>query len=306
MSYFYFFKNDGKCKWMINEIEKYYPKYLRDPIDFKGKKVKFYTILKWVFRNNKGANLKWAEESGLNYVNTIDELPEGAGIYTTGYDADLVELEEARKKGIPIIEHPCPWVREIRRQLQEMNTDTHQCIFMVDRDHMIYECYHTIFPEDIIIIQNNNYKEEIRKHKNKKPIHLIIYSVFRKKEVKRVINFIRTDYPHPDNKLDGYKKTLCMWIRQGLLEEIEEAVKEKKLDEVWVVCSSERDRSTTSIISEIRETGAKPIVIKKLEDIPEKIDDNLRVGVLLAPIPLSKGIGNIINIIKEEYVMVKV
>ena len=67
MSYFYFFKNDGKCKWMINEIKKNYPKYLCDPIEFEGKKVKFYAILNWNLKEGKGANLKWVEESGTNY-----------------------------------------------------------------------------------------------------------------------------------------------------------------------------------------------------------------------------------------------
>lgn len=302
MAQFYLFENDGECNWMQNEIEEYYPKYLKEPIDFQGRKVKFYGILEWVFGKKRGVNIEWLNEMNLNYVNSIDDLPVGAGIFTTGYDADLVELEEARKKGIPIIEHPCPWIKQLRKQLQNVNHESHQCVFMIDTDHMVHDCYKSIFPDDLIIIQPDNYIEKIKNNKNEKPLQFLTYATFREKDAVRVIEYINKYYPHKENILDGYKKTLCMWTKQGLLEEIESSIKRKQLDEIWVVCSSEVDRSTMSIINEIRENGSKPVIIKTEQDIPQSIKEDSTIGVLLAPIPLSTKGRNIINIIKERYV----
>lgn len=301
MAYLYFFKKDGSCKWMQKEINENYPKYLREPIEYNGKKIKFYVILNWVFKKSIGANLKWINELKLNYVNTINELPEDAGIYVTGYDADLLELEQVKKKNIPIIEHPCPWIKKLRDQLYNVNKTTHQCIFLIDNDHLIFECYKYIFPEDIIIINTDNYKEEIKNKKSNKPIHFITYSTFRENDVKRIIDFINKFYYHPDNILNGYKKSLCQWTKQGLLEEIREEITNKKLDEIWIICSSEHNRSTKSIINEINENNTKSIIIKNEDDMPKNISGNKRIGILEAPIPLPKNINILKDKIKKKY-----
>jgi len=301
MSYFYFFKKDGQCKWMIKEEKENYPKYLTKPVDYNGEKIKFYAIANWVLRDNKGANLEWANELKLNYVQSINDLPEGAGIYITGYDSDIEEYNYIKKKGIPLIDNPCPWIRELRNQLLNVNIKTHQIILMIIKGHMVYDCFKTVFPDDIIIIEPHNFKEEITKKKNNKPVHLLVYAAFRQKDVEKVINFINLNYPNKNNNLDGYKKTLCMWTKQGLFEEIEEKVIEKKLDEIWIICSSERDTSTTSIIREVNDNDVKPVIIKNETDIPKSINDNLNIGVLIAGIPLSTRVKNFINIIKKRF-----
>jgi 4-hydroxy-3-methylbut-2-enyl diphosphate reductase IspH len=301
MMHVYFFENDGQCSWIQKELKEQIPKYLREVIDYNGTKIKFYLILKWIMSNTRGANLKALDEMGLNYVETIEHLPKGAGIYITGYDADVQELEQVRKAGVPIIERPCPWVRQLRTQIMETNSDSHQCIIMIDKDHMVYDCYKSIFPMDTIIVEIDNYKEEIKIHKNEKPVHFLVYATFRKKDAERVIDYINRNFNHPDNILDGYHRTLCNWTRQGLLEEINCEIASRNLQEIWVICSSEGDRSTISILEEVRESGAKPIIIKDSNDIPEKIDDDLRFGVLFAPIPLSTKVKKIKSTIKERF-----
>ena len=301
MSYFYFFKKDGECKWMRDQSTNVYPKYIRDPIEYNGEYIKFYGILNWIYRHNKGVNLDWVNNLSFNYVNTINDLPEGAGVYITGYDADLDDVKTLKKRGVPIIENPCPWIKQLRNQLLEVNTKTHQIILMIIKGHMVYDCYKSAFPDDIIIIEPENFIEEINKNKNKKPIHLLVYAAFREKDAKNVIDFINKNYYHPDNNLDGYKKTICMWSKQGLFEEIKMKVKEYNLDEIWIICSNKGDTSTKSIIRETIENEAIPIIIIKEEDIPKKIDPNLRAGVLLAGVPLSEKVRNFKNFINEKF-----
>lgn len=301
MNELFYFKNDGNCKWMNSEIENSFPKYLHEPVEFQGKPVKFYLILNWISSRKRGANPTFLDEQGVNYVKTIYDLPEGAGIYTTGYDADLVELEIVKKKGIPVIESPCPWIKKIKQQLLEVDTATHQCVFMIDHGHIVYDCYQSIFPDGTIVINPETFKDEIDRKRNGKPLYLIVYAVFRKKDAERVVNFIDQNYNHPDNILNGYQQTLCRWTRQGLLEELEETITGRGLDEVWIICNSEVDRSTKSIIQEVKENGSMPVIIKTESDIPEDSVCDKKIGVVIAPIPLTNKAKNIINIIKNRY-----
>ncbi len=301
MPYFYFFQNDGSCKWMQDEININYPKYLKDPIEYNGKKIKFYVILDWVIKKDKGVDIKWVNESKLNYVNSLDDLPENSGIYITGYDADLSDLEKAKKKGIPIIENPCPWIKQLKKQLLNVNQKTHQCVFLLDKGHMIYDSYKYIFNKDIIIINEKNYKEEIKKNRNKKPVHLISYATFRKKDVLNVINFINEIYPDPNNIIEGYKKTLCQWTKKGLFEEIQKVKNDNIINKIWIICSSVSNRSTMSIINEVRDYNIVPFIIKKIEDLPESIEAEDRIGIIMSPIPMQKREQNIREYIANTY-----
>jgi 4-hydroxy-3-methylbut-2-enyl diphosphate reductase IspH len=301
MNKFYFFKSEPMCRWLLNEIIESYPKYLRDPIEYNGKKVKFYAILNWVSGGGRGLKPKWATERNFNIVETIYDLPEGAGIYTTGYDANLAELEIAYNKGIPIIERPCLSMRELRNKLLNLNPKTHQLIFMIDDGHIIHECYKSKLPDDAIIVQEYNFEKIITQYKITKPIYLLVYPAFRVKDALKLIKFINENYPHPDNYLDSYITTRCLWSKQGLLEEIEEKVKAEKLDEIWIICSSEIDRSAQSVINEVKETGANYLIIKSEEDIPKCVESGKNIGVLRTPIPLTKNVEEIILRIKEKF-----
>jgi 4-hydroxy-3-methylbut-2-enyl diphosphate reductase IspH len=302
MAYFYFFQKDTNCTWLMKEVREVYPKYIFEPVDYQGRKVKFYVILDWVFRINRGANMDWIKEFGGNYVRSFEDLPEGAGIFITGYDSDVQELEEARKRGIPVIDRACPWVRQFKKQLESMNTHTEQAVIMIDKGHMVYDCYRTIFPEDSIFILPENFSEEISRHKNPdKSLRLIVYTVFRKKDAENVERFISEHYPHPGNNLEGYKKSLCVWTRQGLIEEIEEKIPQHHLDRIWIICSSEVDRSTKSLINEARERGCGVEIIKTRDDIPATSGKDSRIGVLMAPSPMPKEALEIKEIIKRRF-----
>ena len=55
MAYFYFFRHDTNCNWLMKEVKEVYPQYLFEPVEYRGRRVKFYVILDWVFRVNRGA-----------------------------------------------------------------------------------------------------------------------------------------------------------------------------------------------------------------------------------------------------------
>ncbi len=302
MPYFYFFRNDAPCKWITKEIINKFPKYLRDPVIYNEKPVKFHINLEWIRNETRGANKEWLDEIKVNYINSINELPEGDGIYVTGYDSNVKELEELKKSGIPIIDAPCPWVRQLKEQLTEVNSVTHQCILMIDEDHMVHDCYKSIYPKDIIIVQADNFREKLKDIIITRPVYLMVYAAHRWKDAEDLEEYIKNKYPHTDNILDNYKKTICHWVRQGIFEEIREKGIEEKLDEIWVICSSIGDRSTKSIVRAIEELGIKAVIISNKSNIPENFDGNLRIGIISAPIPIShKKRKEILHVIRKKY-----
>lgn len=291
MAYFYFFKQDENCRWLRKEIQEQFPKYLYGPVEFGGRMVKFYVILDWVRRSDRGANPGWVKQIGGNVVPSIRDLPPGAGIFITGYDCDIAERRAAEKSGVPIIDRACPWIKEFREQILALDPATHRAVIMIDENHMVYECYKSIIPADAVIVQPGNVRERVAQAMaggEKRALSLILYTVFRPVDATRAGEFISAHYPHPGNSLEGYKKSLCVWTRQGLFGEIEEAVPRENLGSVWIICSSDGDRSTRSLIDEVRERGADPVVIRTPEEVPRTVGENDRIGVLMAPVPMPR------------------
>jgi 4-hydroxy-3-methylbut-2-enyl diphosphate reductase IspH len=204
--------------------------------------------------------------------------------------------------GIPIIDRACPWVRQFRNQVCAVDRQSEQPVIMIDKGYMVNDCYQSIFPEDSIFVLPHNYKEQIKKHKNPaKSLRLIVYTVFRKKDSEHVKSFIEENDPHPDNNLLGYRRSLCIWTKQGLIEEMEEKIPLHKINRIWIICSSDVDRSTKSLINEAHEHGCEVAIIKTHNDIPPSAAEDARIGVLMAPIPMPKKAFQIKDSIKQKF-----
>jgi 4-hydroxy-3-methylbut-2-enyl diphosphate reductase IspH len=289
MPYFRFFKKDENCRWLRKEILEHYPEYLYGPVDHEGKPVRFHVILDWVMRENRGANAQWVKEIGGNVVQSAKDVPAGDGVFITGYDCDIEERRDLENRGVPIVDRACPWVKEFRDQLLALDPSTHQAVVMIDEGHMVYQCYRSIIPADAILVQPEDFRERIeRLHDGRRALKLIVYTVYRPKDAERVILYIEENRANGANDLRGYEKTLCVWTKQGLFEEMAALIPAERLGEVWIICSSDADRSTRSIINEVADQGAVPRVIREESEIPGSPADDARIGVLMAPIPMPK------------------
>ncbi|CAG23395.1 hypothetical protein [Photobacterium profundum] len=281
-----FFEKDQDCRWISKEISDVFPLYLYDETEFEGKAVTFYIILEWLQRKNRGANPKMLEELGVNVVPTVADLPEGAGVFVTGYDADYAELQQLKADGVPVIDRPCPWVRKLRDQILSFDNESYQMVLVIDENHMVYDCFKNLIPSDAIIVQPQNFKERICHLKLSRPLSLLSYTVFRRTDIEAMAEFILQEYPNQEHHLHNYKKTLCLWTKQGLFEEVEDKCQSHRLDEVWIICSNRGDRSTQSLIQQVEDSQAIPVIIEKVADIPSR-NDKKKIGVLFAPIPKS-------------------
>jgi hypothetical protein len=233
MPYFRFFKKDENCRWLRKEILEHYPEYLYGPVDHEGKPVRFHVILDWVMRENRGANAQWVKEIGGNVVQSAKDVPAGDGVFITGYDCDIEERRDLENRGVPIVDRACPWVKEFRDQLLALDPSTHQAVVMIDEGHMVYQCYRSIIPADAILVQPEDFRERIeRLHDGKRALTLIVYTVYRPKDAERVILYIEENRANGANDLRGYEKTLCVWTKQGLFEEMAALIPAERLGEV--------------------------------------------------------------------------
>jgi 4-hydroxy-3-methylbut-2-enyl diphosphate reductase IspH len=225
---------------------------------------------------------------GLSVVRSIEDLPPDAGVYVSAYDGRLEDLEILEARGTASIHGVCPWVERLRMQLLEIDARTHQAVFLADREGLTFRNYESIIPQGTIVVSPDGYEQEIRTGRDGRPLHFVAYATFRPEDARAITDHIERAFPHPLNRLDGAAKTLCGWTRQGLFEELREAVPAHALDQLWVLCTSSQDRSTSSIFRSASEAGVAARAIKSEDDLPDNLPDHARVGVIVAPLPLPK------------------
>ncbi|HOV13996.1 MAG TPA: hypothetical protein PK771_06910 [Spirochaetota bacterium] len=296
MGFIYFFKNINGCERFLKELRDEWSKYLKIGEKFNG--VEYYLIEEWISSKEKGANIEWLNSIKVRHIKFLNDLPYSAGVYISSYGGKYEEIEYLKKEGINFVENICPWVKLLIRELQKVK-NTHQCVIMIDEDHMVRKNYDSLIPGDTIIVNEENFKDMIKNKKNNKPLHFIVYNTFRPIEAERVKNFIETNYPNVNNIFQ--LKTSCGWVtKSGLFEEITDTVVKKKIDEIWIICGGRLDRSTKSIINHIKELNVDYQLIREITDIPSSIQSGRNIGVLKVPVPYHKA-NEIIEVIKERY-----
>jgi 4-hydroxy-3-methylbut-2-enyl diphosphate reductase IspH len=248
--------------------------------------VRYFMNLEWSSVNGRGVEKELLNKLGIGYIDSIDKLPEGAGLYISAYDGNRDDINRLKQNGTAVIESICPWMIALRKQLQKVSSE-HQCILMLDREHMVYRNYRPLFPENTLCVTVENYKDELRYIEIDKPVHFIVYSTFRKKDAQEIVEYINSHYNNEENIY--WLKGICGWtLRSGIFEEIEDAIRNKGLNEIWLICSNDKNRSVKSLIYEIKENGAEIRTIMNTDDIPMNLVNDKRIGVLRAPIPYSK------------------
>ncbi|MBI3599181.1 MAG: hypothetical protein HY097_00865, partial [Nitrospinae bacterium] len=249
---FYYFTRDGRCKWAKEQIARQIPKALM----MKLSKTPYYVIADWNSIDGKGIQKEYLSKMGIPYVNSVEELPEGAGVAVSAYDGDHQEIKYLREKGVPIYEQVCPWIKKLR-DIFLNNIEGYQYVFLCEEDHMIAVNYRNIFPEGTILITPDNYREKLDRLNPNQPIFFIVYAAFRVKDSQRIIQYIKDNYNHPNNIY--HTDTICQWSggKNSIFDEVSKVYRNMNLDEVWVITSSEKNTSVKSLIREFTEVGLK-------------------------------------------------
>ncbi|MFQ5455723.1 MAG: LytB [Nitrospirota bacterium] len=286
-----FLKNDGRCRWLKRKVLKgIIPKMLTNSMEPFKKRM--FLIVDWISSDygRVGVDLNWIKGLGISAVQSYRDLPEGNNfaVVNTGYDSIVHEEAVLRDKGIEIIDIPCPYIRKIR-QIFEQHDLQYQYVLLCETNHIIMKNYASIYPEDLIPVQMNNYRERILEKENGKPIKLVPYVTFLPSHVDTIFNFINSTFPDRNNEK---VVTNCMWINSPSSPIIEiRNMDNKELtnikDALLITTPGSVNKSLQSLIEVISDKGLRVVPITSLREFIDYKKRHKKGKLLLvrSPIP---------------------
>ncbi|MCK5507845.1 MAG: hypothetical protein KAI50_04925 [Desulfobacterales bacterium] len=205
-------KRDGRCKWLekkvLNGILPRAQKLARDPFAHK-----LIIIVDWISSDSGrvGVDLKWLKSLGVPAVASYHDLPKNGNfaVVNTGYDSIVHEESLLKNRGIEIIDLPCPFIRKVRKIFEQCDP-SYQYVLLCEQNHIIIRNFDTLFPDDMILVQMQNYRTRILQRQNGKPVRLVPYVTFLPCHVDEVFAFIQQNFP---DRCNDKLSTFCMWVR---------------------------------------------------------------------------------------------
>lgn len=299
---------DGRCRWLDSQvINKVFPEAVKSAKN--ANEATRYMILDWISNDNGkvGVDLKWFKKLGVPAVRTFNDLPRDNNfvLINTGYDSIVHEEKILLERGVKIIDKPCPFVRKIRKLFENLDT-TFQYVLLCEPNHIIIKNYASLFPEDMILVQMNNYAEKILEQHNGKPIMFISYVTFLKKHSHQIFDFISKSFPDKGHVMVD---TQCMWA-DGKISPITEiaTMPEQKLSGIkyalLIGTSGSTNKSLMSLHETITDRGLEVVNIGSLKEFLQFKKSHRKEKVLLvkSPIP-NQAEKPILTYLKSGYLM---
>lgn len=281
--------NDGRCKWlqsrMLNQL---FPEMIESSKD-EAQKTK-YMIKDWVSNDNGkvGADLKWMAEIGVPLVETYKDITENDIVINTGYDSIYDEEMDLRKREIEFVDAPCPFVRKVRNEFENIENEF-QYVLLCEPNHIIIKNYKRLFPDDMILVQMSNFEEQIMEKEIGKPFYLVPYVTFLPKQSRQVFDFIQEHFSERDNR---FVDLSCMWVNSKVspIVEMNSLTKEELKgikDALIITTAKSTNKSLASLTITAEDMGLKVVNIGSLEEFVEyeKHHGSEKVLLVRSPIP---------------------
>lgn len=281
---------DGRCRWLDAKVLRgIFPQMKQDA---KGPGPKKYLIVDWVSSDGGkvGMDLDWMRAQGIPAVQGIADLPddEEFAVVNTGYDSIVNEEAELRSRGVEIIDLPCPYVRRLRRIFEAADPNV-QYLFLCEPNHVVIKNYASIFPDEMILIQKETYRERIRAGQNEKPMVLVPYVTFLPRTIREIADFINAEYPRRSLRVE---KTQCMWVdsRVSPIREIREmdlGQLSPERNALLITTPGSVNKSLLSLMETMETAGLTVHPVSSLDEFSELAERFARQRVLLvrSPIP---------------------
>ena len=300
-------KEDGRCKWLQKKIlEDLFPKMIESKNNPNEKTM--YMIKDWVSNDNGrvGADLKWQNDMGVPIVDNFQDITDNDIVVNTGYDSIYEEELEIKRRGIEYIDAPCPFVRKIRNEFVNIKSE-YQYVLLCEPNHIIIKNYKCLFPKDMILVQMNNYKQEILEKENGKALYLVPYVTFLPKQAEEVFKFIQDHY---GNRKNRYVNLSCMWVNSKVSPIVEmNSLTAEELegisDALIISTAKSTNKSLASLTITAQEIGLNVVNIGSLEDFIkyEKQHKDERVLLIKSPIP-NTAEEPVLRYIKEKQIRI--
>lgn len=284
-------KNDGRCVWLENKVLKgFMPMAIRNSVNPFAKKI--YVIVDWISNDygRVGVDLKWFRSLGVPAVASAKELPHNKEfkVVNTGYDSIVEEEIILRDKGVEIIDKPCPFVRRVR-DLLEQHDETFQIILLCEPNHIIVKNFASLFPQDLLLVQMENYREKLLERHAGKPLKLIPYVTFLQTDAAEITEFIEKNFPHPQNQCIN---TACIWVKSKASPIIEiDGLSSEQLsgvrDALLISTAGTTNKSVVSMEKSLQKRGLNVVPIGSFSAFLryKRQHPHDRVLVVRSPIP---------------------
>lgn len=284
-------EKDGRCIWLENKVLKgLMPMAIRNGVNPFAQRV--FLIVDWISNDfgRVGVDLKWLKTLGVPVVEKAKDLPAGKDfkVINTGYDSIVNEEIILRSNGIEIIDKPCPFVRKLRDIFTD-HDGTHQIVLLCESNHIVVKNYASIFPEDLILVQMDNYQERITAKSNGKPLKLVPYVTFLETDAAAIMDFILETFPEQKPVCE---RTACIWVKSKAspIQEINQLPTEKLRgikDALLITTANSTNKSVISLENTLKDKGLKVVHIGSLNDFLhyQRQHKDAKVLVVRSPIP---------------------
>lgn len=284
-------QRDGRCTWLERKvIHELLPLAIKTAANPFAKRL--YVIVDWISNDEGrvGVDLKWFRSLGVPAVKHYSDLPtdQDFKVVNTGYDS-IVEQELAlRDTGVEIVDRPCPFVRKLRGQF-EGHDPGRQYVFLCESNHLMVKNFAAIFPDDMLLVQMDNYQEVITSGQAGKPLRIVPYVTFLPRHSEQILDFVNRKFPERNN---DRVKLECMWVNSHLSPIVE--IEELRPDDLagisealLITTAGSTNKSLVSLEETLRDKG---LAVRRIGSFTEylryqRAHRRDRVLVVRSPIP---------------------
>lgn len=127
-------------------------------------------------------------EAGAKVVSSLDEIPDSAPVLFRAHGTPVDVWEQAKTKGVKVIDATCPLVREIHEEVRRISADGRQVIIIGDYGHDEVIGIASQVPDPIIVAT----PEEARALRKMKRAAVVCQSTQMIENIQNIVNILMT------------------------------------------------------------------------------------------------------------------
>jgi len=127
-------------------------------------------------------------EAGAKVVSSLDEIPDSAPVLFRAHGTPVDVWEQAKTKGVKVIDATCPLVREIHEEVRRISADGRQVIIIGDHGHDEVIGIASQVPDPIIVAT----PEETRALRKMKRAAVVSQSTQMIENIQNIVNILMT------------------------------------------------------------------------------------------------------------------
>ena len=127
-------------------------------------------------------------EAGTKVVSSLDEIPDSAPVLFRAHGTPVEVWEQAKTKGVKVIDATCPLVREIHEEVRRISADGRQVIIIGDHGHDEVIGIASQVPDPIIVAT----PEEARALRKMKRAAVVCQSTQMIENIQNIVNILMT------------------------------------------------------------------------------------------------------------------